>query len=282
MKKVLSLSFILVLIIGILSDCKKDNGDAPVLPPEGSMVIDFRNFESGKKSADMISELKGVNNSTWEFSALVAGYWRAIINTTLAIPVASFKLAIDNDPVYIEDKTWQWSYNASIVINQVNVTYKARLTGQIRETDVLWKMYIAKEGAGAFTEFTWFEGTSKLDGTGGQWILNHSSQYPEPVLKIDWTSSGSAVGSVKYTYVRALNNNRVTDTFKDSTIEYGTKSTALNAYYTIHYFNGLSFSDVNVEWNTTSHNGRVQCSAYFGNTNWYCWDSNLLNIQCQL
>ena len=54
-------------------------------------------------------------------------------------------------------------------------TYTARLTGQIRTSDVAWKMYITKEGTGGFPEFVWFEGTSKLDGTGGQWILNQSS-----------------------------------------------------------------------------------------------------------
>ena len=42
----------------------------------------------------------------------------------------------------------------------------------------------------------------------------------------------------------------------------------------------LKFSDVNVEWNTTTHNGRVKCQRHFGDTEWYCWDANKINVTC--
>jgi hypothetical protein len=195
--------------------------------------------------------------------------WKLIINTTLAVPVASFKLAVNQVPVYLDVKTWQWSYNVSVA----SVTYKARLTGLIRSSDVQWKMYITKEGTGGFAEFVWFEGTSRLDGKGGQWILNQSSQSPGALLQIDWTKTGTTIGSVKYTYLK-------NDSFKTSYIEYGLTSSTLNAYYTIHYYNSLKFSDVNVEWNTTTKNGRVKCLDYLGDLNWYCWDANKINITC--
>jgi hypothetical protein len=279
MKRFISLLLLTVILVNLVTSCKKKKGDPPVLPPAESMTIDFSNFESGKKSADFLSLSKGVENSNWEFAAFVAGTWKALIVTTLAVPVAAFKLSIDQTPAYLEEKTWQWSFNVSVL----SVTYKARLTGQIRTSDVEWKMYITKDGTGGFAEFLWFEGTSKLDGTGGQWILNHSSTYKEPVLQIDWTKTGTTMGTVKYTYVRALNDNRVADPFKTSYIEYGkTSGTSFNAYYTIKYYS-LSlkaFSNVNVEWNTTGHNGRVKCPEYFPNSNWYCWNGNLTNIVC--
>jgi hypothetical protein len=271
MKKLMTLTLILVLSAGLLTKCKKENkGEPPVLPPKESMTIDFSNFANVKKSADVITAWKGTENSAWEFAAVVAGVWNLIINNTLAVPVASFKLAANQTPVYIDTKTWQWSYNVTVA----NATYKARLTGQIRATDVLWKMNIAKEGSGSFPEFVWFEGTSKLDGTGGQWILNQSSQYPAAILQIDWTKSGASIGTIKYTYIKN------SDSLKTSYIEYGLTSSNLNAYYTIHYYNGLKFSDVNVEWNTTTKNGRVKCIDYLGDTNWYCWDANRVNITC--
>jgi hypothetical protein len=277
MKKFISLVLIAALSMVFLTGCKKKKGDPPVLPPSESMTIDFSNFESGKKSADPYRVAKGVENSNWEFAALVAGYFKAVGVVTLAVPVASFKLALDQTPVWLEEKTWQWSFNVSVL----SVTYKARLVGLIRTSDVQWKMYITREGTGGFAEFLWFEGTSKLDGTGGQWIMNHSSQFKEPVLQIDWTKTGAAIGTVKYTYVRNLTDNRTADPFKTSYIEYGkTTSTTYNAYYTIHYFNGQSFSDMNVEWSTTGKNGRVKCQPYFGDSNWYCWNSNYINIVC--
>ncbi|HEY5500961.1 MAG TPA: hypothetical protein VIK09_03155, partial [Candidatus Humimicrobiaceae bacterium] len=127
MKKILVLLLFIAGISLFFTGCKKDKGNPPVLPPQESMDIDFSNFETAKKSSDPYTGIKGANNSNWEFVAVVAGYWKTIIGTTLAIPVASFKLATNNAPVYLGSKTWQWSYNASITINQVNVIYKARL-----------------------------------------------------------------------------------------------------------------------------------------------------------
>jgi hypothetical protein len=276
MKRTFALFLLTILICSFLTSCKKDKGNPPTLPPEESMTIDFSNFVSGNKSADLISVPKGVENSNWEFAALIAGYFRTIIVGTLAVPVYSFKLVVDEVPAYLDDKTWQWSYSASLL----NVTYKARLTGQIRTTDVLWKMYITREGAGGFAEFLWFEGTSKLDGTGGQWILNYSSQYKEPVLQIDWTKIGTAMGTIKCTYVRTLNDNRVADPFKTSYIEYGKKTGTYNSFYNIHYYNGLAFSEMFVEWNSTTRNGRVKCSDHFDDDSWYCWNGLLVNITC--
>jgi hypothetical protein len=258
----------------ILASCGKDAGDPPTLPPAETLIIDFSNFESGIKTAEIANVATEFNN--WGFAALVAGYFRTVAAVTLAVPVYSFGQVINEVPDYLGDKTWQWSYSEVIL----SKTYKARLTGQIRTNDVLWEMYLTQEGTGGFPEFLWFKGTSNLEGTAGQWILNHSYQYQEPVLQIDWTKTGTAMGTVKYTYVRTLNDNRVADPLKNSYIEYGRTTGNFDSYYVIHYFNGTAFSDVNVEWNSTTHNGRVKCNTYFGDNLWHCWNNNLVNITC--
>jgi hypothetical protein len=273
----ISLKIAFIILLGlILVNCSKENGNPPVLPPEESMTIDFTTFGSQSKSAEIVSVLPGNNN--WVYAATVAGYFSTLLFSTLAVPVYSFQMAIDNTPVYTEDKTWQWSFSATVQ----GATYKCRLTGQIREKDVLWKMYIGREGTGSYPEFIWFEGTSDLDGTKGQWILNHSYLYQEPLLQIDWILPGTDNGYVKYSYVRSLNDNRVTDPFKTSYFEYGRGKTTgtFNSYFNAHFFNGVVFSDVDAEWNSTSHIGRVKSNAYFGDTNWHCWDSTLQNITC--
>jgi hypothetical protein len=270
MKKLFSVALILILSAGIFSSCKKDKGSPPVLPPSESMTIDFSNFATLKKGSDQLVVPKGTESSNWDFAATVAGVWKLLITTTLAVPVASFKLAIDQSPAFLETKTWQWSYNVTVA----GTIFMARLTGLIRTSDVQWKMYITREGTGGFAEFLWFQGTSKLDGTGGQWIINQSSSSPEAMLQIDWTKTGTTIGSIKYTYVKNL------DAFKTSSIEYGITSTPLNAFYNVHYYNNVKFSDVNVEWNTTTKNGRVKCLEYLNDNLWHCWDSNKINIVC--
>jgi hypothetical protein len=264
MKKIL-LSVCLILLVAV-SGCKKDKGNPPELPPAGTMIIDFTNFDYQGKGMEAFAA-KGTDNSAWEFAAIAAGTFKIILGTTLAIPVYSFQLAIDQTPQYVSDKTWQWVYNATIA----NESYQAKLVGQIGSSEVTWKMYITKQNS--FTDFLWFEGTSALDGNSGQWTLYHSNATPVAVLQIDWIKSGDALSSVKYTYVKEQ------DSFKTSYIEYGFKSGPLNAYYTIHYYNGNKFSDVNVEWNTTTHNGRIRCTEYIDGQ-WYCWDANRANTNC--
>jgi hypothetical protein len=264
MKKLFSLTLTLILMAALNTGCKKDKGNPPVLPPAESMTIDFSNFISQAKSARAFSDVKGTENSSWEFSALAAGTWNLILTATLAVPVTSFKLAIDQTPAYVSENNWQWSYNATIA----NVSYKARLTAQIRTTDVEWKMYITKEGS--YTDFIWFTGTSKLDGTQGQWILNESNASPVPMIQIDWQKTGSGIGTVKYTYVKD-------GAFKNSYIEYGLTTNTLNAYYKIHYWNGAKFSDLEIEWSTAGHNGRVKCVDYLNDDQWHYWDGNRVN-----
>lgn len=266
MKKLLTLSLLLAFMF---AGCKKDKGDPPVLPPETSMVIDFSNFDGAKKSAELPS-FKGTENSSWEFAAIAAGTWKLIMAGTLLVPVTTFQLVIDQQPEYVSDKTWQWSYSTTIA----QVQYKARLTGQIGDANVIWKMYVTKEGAGGFTDFLWFEGTSAFDGKSGKWTLNMSNANPVPVLEIDWAVTGNNLGSIAYTYVK-------NDDFKTSYIRYELKETTpLNAFFTIHYWNGAKFSDVNVEWSTTTHAGRVKSIDYLVDDQWHCWDANRVNTTC--
>jgi len=270
MKNVFSIALIFILFSGFFGGCKKDKGDPPVLPPLESMNIDFSNFASAKKSGELLPAQKGTANSNWEYAAAVAGVWNVIIKSTLAVPVLAFKTAIEKTPVYVSTKNWQWSFN----ITFQNVTYKARLTGLIGSTEVQWKMYISNDGTGGFTEFLWFEGTSKIDGSGGQWILYQSVLVPDTLLRIDWTKTANKVGYVKYSYVK-------NDTFKNSFIEYGlTTSTTLDAYYTIHNSLNGTISDVNVEWSTATGIGHVKSQSYLGDTNWYCWNTEKINTVC--
>lgn len=267
MKKLLSLTLLVLLAV---SSCKKEQGDPPLLPPAGSMIIDFSNF-TDSKSGD-IASLKGADNTNWGFAAFSAGVWNLIIGTTLAVPVWTFGITVDEDPVYIEDKTWEWTHSELLL----GVKYTARLTGQIRNNDVLWKMHISQEGG--FTDFLWFEGTSAFDAKSGQWILYKSYTEPDKMLQIDWEKDSESTGKVKYTYIKD------NDEFKNSYIEYRlTTDSPFNAYYTIHFWNDNldKFSDVLVEWNTTNHSGRVKGIDYIGDQTWHCWNNNLINTTCE-
>jgi len=279
MKKLTLISLVITIIVGLFWGCEKEE-NPPVLPPAGTMSIDFSNFITSKKSAITEGEIKGTNIgdiTNWSLAATTAGVWNIILAVNLVIPVASFKLAVDNTPVYLDNK-WEWSYN----FNVVGATYKAKLTGQVISDNVKWEMYISREGVGAFTELLWFEGTSKLDGKSGQWILNHSQQFPEPMLQLDWEVVGSSIGNIKYTYIRDKKDDRSTDPFKNSYIQYGLTTNTLNAFYNVHQNTGVMdvFNDIFIEWSSTNHNGHIKAISYFQDNLWHCWNETGDNVTC--
>lgn len=278
MKNILSVSLIIVLAAGLFTGCEK-KGDPPVLPPVETMKMDFSNFTEARKSAPADFGIKGVANNNWTFAATVAGVWNSMLILNMAVPVAAFNLAVNKKPVYLADKKWEWRYS----VEAIGATYNARLTGQIFENDIRWEMNLEREGIGGFGEFLWFEGTSDLDGKSGQWILNHSSQFPEPFLQIDWTYDGEKVGNIRYTYVRSLKDNRSSDPFMNSYIEYGLTNDPLDAYYDVHFYESIilgAFVDVNIEWSTAGHNGRVMAFHHFQDNSWHCWDGNGNDTSC--
>jgi len=269
MKKLLQFSLIIIFSAGLSTSCKKDKGEPPVLPPYESMVIDFSNFTSLKKSSDVTLAGKGTETSTWEFAATVAGYWNSLIVSNIEIPLAAYESAVNYKPAYVSENLWQWSYD--FVADAV--TYKVKLKGQISTSTVKWKMYITKDVSGGYTDFLWMEGTSKTDGSGGQWMFNQSPQSASAIFQTDWTKSGDLVTSVKYTYVK-------NDAIKDSFITYTITTGNLDAAYNIHFSDDL-YSDADIEWNTTTRNGRLKCVDYLMDDNWWCWDSNKINVLCE-
>ena len=275
MKKAVSISLLIAIILVLFGGCtKKDT--PPSLPPANSMTIDFSNFLASQKSAgiDVLA-----TKTNWTAAVTTAGFWNLLLTINLIVPVASFKKAMDNTPVYLDNKKWEWKYS----VNLIGATYNARLTGQIQTSDIKWEMYISKTGVDPYSEFMWFSGTSALDGKSGQWILNHSQTYKEPMLQIDWTVTGTDVGSIKYTYVRDKTDNRTTDWFKNSYIEYGLTSGTLNAKYTVHHNISTTtsdFKDVYIEWSTANHNGHIKALHYFQDSNWHCWDGTGNDVTC--
>ena len=279
MRKLVSFSLLTIFAL-IFWACEK-KGDPPALPPLESMSIDFSQFSGVKKSGNVLFDGKtmvAVENSNWITAVTVVGVWNTLITVNLAIPVTAFHIAMEKKPAYLDNKTWEWKYSVDVL----GATYNARLTGQIRTTDIEWIMRVGKTGPGGFGEFVWFTGTTALDGKSGQWILNHSQQFQEPMLQIDWEKTGTEIGSIKYTYIRELADNRSAEPFKNSYLRHGLTSNTLNAFYEIHFYEpaGSKFVDVDIEWSTTQHNGRIMSPDYFQDTSWHCWDSNVNDTNC--
>lgn len=280
MKKIIS--GLLIFSIGLIgfNSCEKNSDTPPEIPPYESMAIDFSNLTTGTKTATTAEEGTKINFAA---AGLTVLFWNVTLTVTLVVPVTAFYQSFQHEAEFLGNATWQWKYDGTGFAN----TYKARLVGKVRSEDVKWEMYLAKEGIGAHEEFLWFEGTSDLDGNGGQWILYHSYAVQEAVLQIDWEKTGDKIGNIKYTYIRESSNGDPKQLTDGSYLTYGLTDAELDAFYNIEYNqrdrDTLDNLNVNIEWSTTVYNGRIKAAHYFPNDpdSWHCWDSLGFDVVCE-
>jgi hypothetical protein len=280
MRKFITGFIAIVMVVLILGSCESKK-NPPELPPYESMAIDFSKFDINQSKVatdgDKSTEAIGIN---YTYAAINVAVFSTILSANLAVPVTCFQNSFSKEPTFLGDGTWQWNFDYPLL----GGTYHARLTGEVRSNDVKWEMNISRDGIGAFNEFMWYEGTSLSDGSGGQWILKHSQQFQEPLLQIDWERTGTEIGMIKYTNVRELENNRTENVQYGAYIEAGLTEGELDAYYNIHVYDIWTihdFADINIEWSTTTYNGRVKSPLFFTNVDWHCWDGAGADMVCE-
>ena len=273
--------FAMLLVFIVSCEKSDDSGSesqALELPPFETMAFDFDSFTDDPQSGKSYTAMSKPNGN-WVLSRLVVGVWNSALFTTLAVPVASFHAAFAHDPEVVGDLKWQWSYS----VDGFTSEYTARLTGEIEGDNVIWEMYITKAGIDPFEEFLWFSGVSDLNGNSGYWILNESAERPNPMLRIDWERSDEEVGSIRYTWVRELDQNENDDLFMDSYLQYGLQEGDYDAYFESHTYDEQTegFVDVRIEWNRDGYFGRVLAPGYFQDEDWHCWDQTGEDIVCE-
>ncbi len=266
-----SLAILLICPVFLFSGCSKENdGDPPEIPPKESFIIDFSDFESNNFKTAAIN-----NNdySNYQRAAASVFVWNLVISVHLAIPVATFVNSFNFTPEYLPDEeAWLWAYDVDVA----NGTYTANLYGKIFDTYVQWDMYISKTGLGAFEDFHWYSGTSNLDNTGGEWTLLQNPENPDPFVGIVWNRNISE-GTHDITYTNIVPEGPENGGY----ISHGfTNDEKYNAFYDI-YMKGVD-NLVEINLHRTTQEGRIKDPAFFGDDNFYCWDSEFFNTECDI
>lgn len=270
MFKAFVIGSILVSFAVLSCEDESKDDDAPPLPPEESFIIDFSDFED---PSDTLKSTKAtLTHQNWGTAYLKASFWNFVITVHGIIPVTAFLESFNHQPVYEGENTWSWSYAYTIG----SATYTAKLTGKILETEeVKWEMYISKTAAiGGFSDFKWYEGTARFDRTSGHWILYYSPTENYEFVRIDWTKNWlDSTGGIKYTNIVPEG------TENGGYIAYGIVDDPFyDAYYEIYNKGRDNLAEI--EWNRTTKKGRISDPMTFGDEDWHCWDSLLMDIVC--
>jgi hypothetical protein len=252
--KTIALLSLLVLVMS--TGCEKqEETSAPQMPPASSFIIDFNEFQTSTKSTQTYEN--------WTAAVLTAGAWNTVLAVTLAVPVAAYVEALEQEPERVDNDTWKWTF--SVPVEEIN--YTAILFADVKGADVEWKMFVSMEGG--FSDFLWFKGTCNVLRTHGDWTLYLSPINNAEFLKIDWNHNWeSSTGDIKYTNVLAGAEGNGDYIFYGKTLE-----TPFNTFYDIYDHSENKM--VKIIYSMTTHAGSI-----FYDDTWHCWNGSYEDTAC--
>jgi hypothetical protein len=259
------LLLVLAIVVLTVPGCGDVSG-APTIPPEETFIIPLEDFPDSETNG-LITFGTG-NQSNWFYAAGIVYTRGLMLLATLTVPVAAFRASFYHTPVQQDDGSWLWSYS----VNIGNATYTAKLHGQFIVEGVHWAMNISKEGE--YEDFLWYYGEHNLPATEGFWILKQSPAVPTDLLQIDWSRNISAgTYAIKYTNIVPAGDEN--GSYID--VQY-TKGTPYDYICTLYKKSTGNYTYI--DWSSTTGEGRVKDSNDFGDDDWHCWDSDLINVTC--
>ena len=272
-------SIYLLFILGILftlQSCTKDdpidnpqNLSAPSIPPVSLFTIPTQTFGVAGDN-NTISTRN--DKSNWVHAGVNVLVWNSVVFVNTAIPIAAFGRSFDYDPEYLGDLTWEWTYEYQAPPEHGSKKYDVSLTGQYisENEEVAWTMNVNESGNS--NKFTWYEGIVSKDHTTGLFTINKDPFNPKPYMSISFDKK-IASNDITIRFSNVLAN----DPGNGDYIEWRTDNgSEYDRAYDVSIEGGL----LEIQANEANENGRVKHPSHFNDSEWHCWNTNQVNIDC--
>lgn len=268
MKLTKSTFFLLSLVFLLAAGCgKKADGPAPELPPEGSFIMDFNDFDDGKMSS---ARVNGADSTVGNFgyAGINVLVWNVVIAVNAVVPVNAFRESFNHEPEWDRNlQRYVWEYTVDVLGRR----YTAQLQGWIEGSDSRWEMYLSQ--AGGFQNFLWYTGRSAIARNNANWTINKDPQAPTTYIGIEYTANSFTDAQIRYTNIipgHEDNGSYIQHQIVDSP-EFDR---------TYHIFSAKNDNLTEIEWSHHGLNGRVKDELHFTDTDWHCWDAAYLDATC--
>jgi hypothetical protein len=268
MKLTKSTFFLLSLVFLLAAGCgKKADGPSPELPPEGSFIMDFEDFDDGKMSS---SRVVGADStySNFGYAGLNVLVWNVVITVNAAVPVKAFRESFNHEPDW--DRRLQryvWEYNLDVLGRR----YTAQLQGWIEGSDTRWEMFLSQDNG--FQNFLWYSGRSAIARNNANWTLNKDPQAPTPYIGIEYTANSVVDAQIRYTNIIGGHEEN------GGYIEFKVvDSPEFDRAYSI--YSAKNDNLIEIEWSHLGLDGRVKDEIHFTDAAWHCWDAAYLDATC--
>ncbi|MDA7501650.1 hypothetical protein N8482_00080 [Chitinophagales bacterium] len=268
---------LIALAFFVFPSCEKEGlnngGDdplaAPSLPPVEIHEMPVNEIAEAENT--MEDPTGEISYSHWIHSGVNVAVWNTVITLNMAVPIAAFKTALNGQGSFIGDNTFQWNYNYTAPLNLGGKTYQIVLTGQYINNfqDVLWTMSASQ--AGAFSNFVWYTGVVSVNHNSSEFTLYSRPNNPEETVSVSFERNGSDA-SLRFTNI--VPNNAANGQY----IEYrSTTDGSFNRAFDLQLEAG---NLLEIEWNAPENDGRVRHESHFADSEWHCWNSAKINVNC--
>ncbi len=260
----------LALVASLAAACAAQDG--PSLPPSESMTMDLGGFTAAGE-AGKSDDIDTAKKSHFNQAAIRVGWLNTSIVLALAAPVAVFRAALSQQPIF-EDGSWQWDFSAKSGADLFNAHLKGTFASGARDGDLLdLEMKVTCTGCKVPTQdFVWYTGHFLLGDGKGHWqffdpeIGGSDSQ----VLRIDYDVTDAAHRTLTFV------NNR-TDGHADAgdVIEYKREGDLASVF--VH--DESKALDYYAETSRSTGEGYLQVPNFNGGEK-ACWDGGHHDAPC--
>ncbi len=251
-----------VVILGnvlALSSCKKK--EAPALPPKSTFVFENMKDNTKDQSKDLI-------NTNAPLALGHVGVWSTITGITVIVPVLAYEAALTQEAEHVSGNKWVRELSFEVGV----LKYSAKLYSEQKKDIVNWEMHISGP---LYNDFVWFTGSNDVNNTKGQWIINKSHIENHNFIQIDWTlNQDDNTGTIKYTNIEPGSN------LNGSYLYHGNDQAGnYNVFYNV--FNKLDNNLIEIDYNTTSYEGRIKDFKFYEDNLWHCWNHYFQDEVCE-
>ena len=255
----------LMLAAGLLTaGCGDDptgpEGAAPTLPPVESMTFDLDQFTSGGSPAAGV-ERQSTAGVHWAAAALSVAVANVAVVVHLAVPVATWRAAIQQTPVF-EDGRWHWRFS----VQEGQNTYGGDLSGYAQDGEAIFEMRVTASPLG-LSDFLWYTWRAEVLGTTGSWSFFDPVAPTTEAGRIEWEHPQADEWVVAFIATTGAN---VGD-------ELGYH--VAGASRTVTFFDASAGETAEVHWDEETHAGYIIAPGYNSGVK-SCWNGLLQNTTC--
>ncbi len=253
---------IIVFFLFVYS-CKTKEKIPPNKPNKEIINFDFSFFESNSQ-----------DNSNFTFAASEILGWKNLLTDSLSLhkkmleETQAYKFEFQKDNIWLID----------FIFNFKDNNYDAKLIGIVNQDSVMYKGFLSYiKGLDTITDMLFVNG--KVYGNKKEeWKFNKPERIDEIIKPVHFITINTDKSSLNIPFVKFTDNQP-----GENNLNYILKKELINSSYKlfIDVFNKGSDNNTIIKWHQTNKIGRVKDLIHFGNENWYCWDENLTDVNCE-